>query len=244
MTCAFTLSHYAEICRLLVQNGYRSIFYDEDEASRDFIRVVILRHDVDQSLEQALRVAEIEYTCGLKSTFFVWIRSPFYNVFEASQSEIVRRLLTLGHQVGLHFDETAYNLPTLEDLNRAVDREARILSSFFEIPMRVVSMHRPSQRILESDINLDGFINVYQGRFFKEYKYLSDSRRNWREGCVCSVLSRGTYPRLHLLTHAFWWTEQEVLTVDRRILQFLYERVRYLDREAEKNISVYRRFYE
>lgn len=239
VACNFTHAHYAEICQSIVDRGYRPIHYSEDGTTAKEERVIILRHDVDQSLEAALQLAQIEHSMGVKSTFFLWLTSPFYNVFDPSQSGIIRRLLSLGHQIGLHFDEHPYSIETPLDLSAAVKREAQILSAFFEVDIQAVSMHRPSKVVLENDIELGGLINAYGRRFFKEYKYLSDSRRQWREGCVCSKISDQQYQRLHLLTHAFWWTAQPVPDVDSRVREFLGSKLQYLDREAANNISVY-----
>ena len=39
-------------------------------------------------------------------------------------------------------------------------------------------------------------------------KYLSDSRRHWREN-IDEVLEDGIYERLHILTHPFWYFKKE-----------------------------------
>ena len=65
-------------------------------------------------------------------------------------------------------------------------------------------MHRPSQATLESDLQIPGMINSYGQTFFHDFKYLSDSRRRCREP-VEEIIRSGTYDRLHILTHAFWY---------------------------------------
>ena len=47
-------------------------------------------------------------------------------------------------------------------------------------------------------------INSYGQKFFKEFKYLSDSRRRWREP-VEHIIEAQEYDRLHILTHPFWY---------------------------------------
>ena len=44
--------------------------------------------------------------------------------------------------------------------------------------------------------------------FFRQFKYLSDSRRNWREP-VLDIVRSGEYDKLHILTHAFWYGDEE-----------------------------------
>ena len=52
-------------------------------------------------------------------------------------------------------------------------------------------------------------INSYGQTFFHDFKYLSDSRRRWREP-VEEIIRSGTYDRLHILTHAFWYHKQRI----------------------------------
>jgi hypothetical protein len=62
-------------------------------------------------------------------------------------------------------------------------------------------MHKPSKKLLNSDVKLDKYINTYEKKFFRDLKYISDSRRTWKEGCVCKKLNPEIYPKLHLLIH-------------------------------------------
>lgn len=85
--------------------------------------------------------------------------------------------------------------------------EANILSKIIGCNITSFSYHRPSKKILESQITIDGMINSYSSFFFHEFKYLSDSRRRWREP-VDEIIEGGEYKRLHILTHAFWYSEE------------------------------------
>lgn len=69
-------------------------------------------------------------------------------------------------------------------------------------------MHRPSRATLEADLRIPGIVNSYGQTFFHDFKYLSDSRRRWREP-VLEIIRSGEYERLHILTHAFWYHEEE-----------------------------------
>lgn len=76
-----------------------------------------------------------------------------------------------------------------------------------------VSMHRPSRAILDADLTIPGMINSYGKTFFHDFKYLSDSRRRWREP-VEQIVASEEYERLHILTHAFWYHETEESITD------------------------------
>ena len=57
-------------------------------------------------------------------------------------------------------------------------------------------------------MQIPGMINSYGQVFFRDFKYLSDSRRNWREP-VLDIVRSGEYDKLHILTHAFWYGDEE-----------------------------------
>ena len=63
--------------------------------------------------------------------------------------------------------------------------------------------------ILDADLTIPGIINSYGSEFFKGFKYISDSRRRWREP-VEEIVDSGEFQRLHILTHAFWYEQEEV----------------------------------
>lgn len=69
-------------------------------------------------------------------------------------------------------------------------------------------MHRPSRTTLEADYKIPDIVNSYGKTFFHDFKYLSDSRRRWREPMI-DIIRSGKFDRLHILTHAFWYHETE-----------------------------------
>ena len=54
MSCAFDLPHYRDLLEAAKAGGYRFAFFEGEPSEGD----VILRHDVDLSLDAALRMAE------------------------------------------------------------------------------------------------------------------------------------------------------------------------------------------
>ncbi|WP_027204149.1 hypothetical protein [Butyrivibrio fibrisolvens] len=199
----FTYEYYKKILIALKNNGY--IFADYHNW-KDSDKCVILRHDIDMSLERAVKLAELEGNFGIQSTFFVLLTSDFYNVFSKRSSVLIKRIMDEGHKIGLHFDESCY--PEINgnvDLMRArIRSEVDVLEQAIQCKCGVVSMHRPTKELLDADIQFDGVINSYGKTFFKDFKYLSDSRRNWKEP-IDKIICSGKYKRLHVLTHAFWY---------------------------------------
>lgn len=99
---------YDEYIRLMTElkdegyhfSGYHN--YNENE------KTVILRHDVDMSLEAALRMAMLEREMDIHSTYFILISSDVYNAFSKRSVEYIHKIKGAGHDIGLHFDEKKY----------------------------------------------------------------------------------------------------------------------------------------
>ncbi len=206
----FTYDAYQRLLQSLQENGYRFASYHNWQ---EFDKCVILRHDIDTDIAKALRMAQVEraYGNGVNSTYFVLLTSDFYNVASMNNLQMLRSIVGYGHEVGLHFDEVQYPnaAENVELLKELIIKEAGILSDLLGCPITTVSMHRPSKQILDSNLKIPGIINSYGDDFFKDFKYLSDSRRRWREP-VEEIVASGHFQKLHILTHAFWYNEEEL----------------------------------
>ena len=201
----FTYNDYRALIELLRENGYAFSSYINYPGRG---KCVILRHDIDFSLEQAVKLARVENELGVRSTYFVLLSSDFYNPSSSSSYRYLHEILDLGHDIGLHFDETAYNYERF-GIEYYIRKEARILSDLIDVNINSFSLHRPNHFTLETGIQIPGLINSYGEEFFTGFKYLSDSRRRWREP-VEDIIRAQTYERLHILTHAFWYHQKDI----------------------------------
>ena len=202
----FTYRAYKDLIHNLQDNGYTISSYKDWENEP---RCAILRHDIDNDIEKALELAKVEKELGAKSTYFVLVTSDFYNIFSAKSEKHLHAILDCGHDIGLHFDEVRYqDIKTPEDARERILEETQLLSLAIGKPVDTVSMHRPSKMMLEADLKIPGLINSYGQVYFKGFKYVSDSRRRWREP-VEEIVKAKTYERLHILTHAIWYNENE-----------------------------------
>lgn len=206
-TFPFTYQAYVTMLDMLRDHGYTFSDYHKWE---EFDKPVILRHDVDSSPEKALQLAKLENKRGVHSTFFVLLTTDFYNVFSERTHECFKEISKLGHEIGLHFDETRYpeSFGDPSKNREHIIHEAAILGETLGTPIATVSMHRPSKQMLEADLYIPGIINSYGKTFFHDFKYLSDSRHHWREP-VADIIAAGTCPKLHILTHAVAWADEE-----------------------------------
>ena len=179
MTCAFDFEHYCELLDAARAGGYRYAFFEGEPREGD----LILRHDVDLSLDAAVRLAELETDAGAQATYFLMTESVFYNLASEEGERALARLRELGHRIGLH----------------AVYPYARLDERFEP----VVAWHNPDPEYMSAPV--DGALNVMQEPWFSPATYRSDSNQHWRSGCPHEELSAGVFPWLQLLTHPEIW---------------------------------------
>jgi hypothetical protein len=212
MTCGFNLDHYRKLLQSAKAGGYRFAFFDREPAAGD----LLLRHDVDLSLDAALTLAELEAETGAAATYFLMMRSVFYNLASAEGERALARLRELGHRVGLH---AVY--PQL-DLDGRFDP--------------VVAWHNPDPEFMREP--LDGAVNVMQAPYFEPDHYRSDSNQHWRSGCPHQELADGRFEWLQLLTHPEIWVYPGETMRETMTAMLDAERKRDLERLADDRIDL------
>ncbi|MDP4132473.1 MAG: hypothetical protein Q8882_00485 [Bacillota bacterium] len=203
----FSYREYENMIELLCTNGYKITGYNNWQ---DYEKCVIFRHDIDFSIEKAVEFAKIEKRFNVNSTYFTLVSSNFYNVFSEKSCLLLNEIISSGHEIGLHFDEKRYpeSYGNPDKIKEKVLFEKDVLERAIGQEIKTLSMHRPSKEILASNLHIPGMINSYGNTFFKEFKYLSDSKCSWREP-VLDIIKENKYNRLHILTHSFWYNKKE-----------------------------------
>lgn len=188
-------------------------------------------------------MAQLENALGVKSTYFVLLTSEFYNVAAKKNRELLKKIYSLGHEIGLHFDEAGYENSSIDTLVAMALKEREILQNLLGISIIAISMHRPSKIILEKDVQFPSMVNSYSNVFFKEFKYISDSRMHWREN-IEEIIQSHRYHRLHILAHAFSYDKQNIGTRE-KLMNFIFyaneERYKWLKenfRDLDEFITV------
>jgi hypothetical protein len=210
VTCPFTLDHYRELLVAAQAGGYRFAFFDLPPERG----TVILRHDVDLSLEAAVTMAELEADAGAAATYFLMTRSEFYNLDSPSGEDAIEHLRRLGHRVGLHAVWPHF------------DRDERFDP--------VLAWHNPDPDYMREPV--DGFVNVMHEPWADVYR--SDSNQHWRQGCPHEELAAGSFERLQLLTHPEIWVYPGTTMRETMLAMLDAERERRLEQLAADRIDV------
>lgn len=186
------------------QCGYAFIGYEEAEHSPRF---VIMRHDVDVDLNYARELALLESRHRVKSTYFLMLRNPLYNLLAPQASKCLCNILDCGHQVGLHFDVSAHPELDLPGLLKSISQELSLLKQLAGVSQvsRCVTFHKPSQHILSAEIATDEFFSGYNRSFFRDIRYIADSGGDWREESILELVRKAQSPKIQFNSHPVWW---------------------------------------
>lgn len=209
--------NYTYLLQELKSEGYVFASFDKKEL---FPKFVLLRHDIDSNLGFALELAKLESTLNIKATYFVMLKSPIYNLFSRNNQKILKQIILLGHEIGLHFDD--YNIHE-SLLQQSINNEVEIFKSSFDIDIKAVSFHQPSQKIIENKIKIYQ-INTYDHNDMADIFYISDSNANKR---VLDIDLLKKYPKLQILIHPMWWVQEEFISTkqswDNAIINNFYQ---------------------
>jgi hypothetical protein len=212
VSCSFDLDHYRELLEAAQAGGYRFAFFEGSPEDG----TVLLRHDVDLSLDAALRMAELEAEAGARATYFLMTGSVFYNLSSSEGERAIERLRELGHRVGLH---AVY--PRI-DFDDRFDR--------------VLAWHNPDPEYMKDPV--EGAINVMEWPWFDPDTYRSDSNQRWRSGCPHEELRAGEFRRLQLLTHPEIWVYPGTRMGETMRAMLEEEKERRLDQLAADRIDL------
>jgi hypothetical protein len=170
-------------------------------------RYIALRHDIDFAPEYSLEMAELEHAAGVSSTFFVLVDGQFYDPLESRTIQQIRRIRSLGHEIGLHF---AVSNAVESDIGREVAFRLRVLEAIAGDVVQSYSQHDP--------VNA-GFVGVTLPRGHHacvdvsevirnhDLLYVSDSAMMWRQHTFQTALEENR--NLCLLAHPHSWLHPE-----------------------------------
>ena len=238
MSRDFTLKKYTELLQGLRAGGYRFITYEQyclEKGTLGDERFVILRHDVDLKAENALAVAKIEDSLGVKATYYFRVTQ------QSNKPEVIQAIVGMGHEIGYHYEDMVV---CEGDTGKAIEHFKQQLAYFRRYyPVRTACMHgAPRSKYDGRDLwkcydyhELGVIGEPYFDTDFSRVFYLTDTGRRWdgfnvslrdkipvcqdewiRQGWVyhtsddiLKALEGGTMPhQIMLTTHPQRWTDR------------------------------------
>jgi hypothetical protein len=166
---------------------------------------VILRHDVDFSLRKALEMAQLDQEAGATSTFFILFTAPYSNPLTEEGVHLIKEIAALGHECGLHYDCTGFELLTEEQRQKRILLFASSLEDVTGLPIRTIAQHKPAKSPIRQEFPL--FRDAYNDAYFKDIPYISDSRKTFfYHADVLGFIKQ--HKKCQLLTHPIWWNKE------------------------------------
>ncbi len=212
----FSYQYYKYMLSSAASEGYKTTSFAQYKSIHP--KTVIMRHDVDYTLNGVLQMAQIEAALNVSASYLFRVHAHEYNLFTPHVFRLLKELQNLGHEIGLHFEATNFARALNLNADVVLKKEKELLELIIEGPVRTTSEHRDISHVVHNspyyhelfDPHDAGFeFFTMEDRFFKEMKYLSDSNGIWREGDLISHLGR--WQRFQVLTHPDWWFEDDLL---------------------------------
>lgn len=198
----YTMDRYESLLEEIRSAGRQFVGFDRlDDAAPG---AVVLRHDVDLSIERALAMARREAELDVQSTYCVLLTTPLYGLQRPAEQRALDEIRALGHDVALHFDVHHHfdGRPDRETLVERVTAEMEALERVAGTPVDTVSFHIPPAWVLDEPF--DAFVNTYAPAFFGDVSYVSDSSQKW---CDEPPFPEGIPETFQLLVHPGLWNE-------------------------------------
>lgn len=175
----FTIQKYEALCQLIAASSYRTITFNEYVASEPLPeKFIMLRHDVDRKLMNALALAKLENEYGLRATYY------FRSTSRVFRPSIIKEIGRMGHEIGYHYEVLSKALGDGEKAIRMFEME---LDKFREVgDIKTICMHgSPLSKYDNRDLwkaydykkyGLKGEAYLSSG---EDLYYFSDTGRNW-----------------------------------------------------------------
>jgi len=181
--CNFGIQHYLNTINHYLEAGYHIGPVSDYFQQKIYDKQILLRHDVDLSLDYALDMALLEKDHDIHATYYILLQTGLYNALSREGTRKIREIKEAGHEIGLHID-SRYYLGQIEFSMLEHIAQCNVMSWCHHL------------------ITITPSLTIARDAAKIPYKYLSDSAMNWREGCWCNHINR--YDKLQILIHPAW----------------------------------------
>lgn len=174
----FTIKKYTELLEAIVAAGY-SFQTMAEFISNPKSRVFVLRHDVDERPQNALRLAKVESSFDIKATYY------FRIVKISNDSKIIKEIIDMGHEIGYHYEDYAACNGDLDAAITSFKNNLKYFCTYY--PVKTVCMHGSSMSIHDNrdlwkyyslaDFGIIG--EPYLSIDYSNVLYLTDTARTW-----------------------------------------------------------------
>lgn len=199
----FTTKVYKKLLDILFEKDYTFQTFINFLQNPNKKAIILLRHDVDKNLANALTFAHLEKKMSVTATYYFRIITKSINV------DIIKKISALGHEIGYHYEDISSAYSKLKNKRakfsekefnevlfiNAIESFKKNLNKLREIsPVKTICMHGSPLSTMDNrdlwkknnykDFGIIG--DPYFDLDFNDILYLSDTGRRW-DGCDVSV---------------------------------------------------------
>lgn len=180
MRIDFTLKKYESLCETISNLSYATVTFEQYFSQKDIPKnCILLRHDIDRNIENALKMADIEHRFNLVSTYYCRKTKQVF------KPEYFQKIASMGHEIGYHYETLDKAKGNDVEAIKIFEQELNAFREFIEI--KTACMHgNPLSPWLNSniwnkyDFKEFGIIGEpYISLDYKNVIYLTDTGRTW-----------------------------------------------------------------
>jgi hypothetical protein len=231
----FNLTIYRDLIAEIKKTGFEVLtLKDYFQQQHDSPAFFIIRHDVDRRPEHALKMALVESSYGIQSTYYFRVNK------RVCKKDIIQKIAELGHEIGYHYEVVDKARGDMGLARRIFDDELAQLRTLTDIS--TAAMHGNPltswnnkdfwQHFTLSQFNLIGeaYVSIHNPDLF----YVTDTGRGWNRAAfnlkdifsdsavsilpsisttaqLASLIRKKKYPKIYLLVHpnrwSWWWLQ-------------------------------------
>ena len=139
----FSYEDYRQIIEIIKETGRQELTYQNALGKERFI---LMRHDVEYSVERAYELARVENSMDFTSTYFFQWTNNTYNILSRKNMDLIKDMHERGHQIGLHF--ALNGMTDMEQIRKQIVKEMNMLTEMYGFQFDTFSFHRPSKDVL------------------------------------------------------------------------------------------------
>ncbi len=176
----FTLTIYDELLSTIKNSNYKVFTINEYFSQKNYDKpFIILRHDVDRSPENSLKMSELESLYGIYSTYYFRVNNKTYI------PDIIKKVKGLGHEIGYHYevmDKAKGDFNKAKEIFSSELEKLRVLADINTVCMHGNPLSPWDNRSFWNKFSPEEFNLVgeaYLGINDKKLFYSTDTGRGW-----------------------------------------------------------------
>jgi len=226
----FTWGFYKQIFKTALENDYKIITLKEfflDEYDKNS-KIIVNRIDVDVKIERLKKVYEIFKSLDIKASIYLRIHAPSYNLLSIGNIQIVKDLISIGCEIGLHTELEDVGGYCLVEKKELLKKEIELFETIFQTKIYGTASHGDMTKFNNLDFwkgnKPEDFGLVYEAydkKLWNNCRYVSDSEwtrwKSYENGVLLENDRRDPIEHmednpevLHILTHPESWYERYI----------------------------------